>query len=272
MNNPYIPLVAKVKMARFESPDRSLKTVDLVLDSGKFDFVPGQFCEISIFGKGEAPFGIASAPSEDFLRFTINKTGFVTGAIHWLEEGDEVGIRGPLGNSYPVEKFAGKNVVIVSGGFAFTTLRSLIIHLLEHRSDYGDISVVYGAREPGLLLYRDEIQEWQKRDDIKIYLTIDTPAEGWDGYVGFVPTVLGEVKPSSTDAYLVMCGPPAMIKFTLPVIKGLDFPPEKVYTSIERRMKCGIGKCGRCNVGPYFVCRDGPVFTMAELESLPKEY
>jgi len=272
MKNPYIPISGKVKKAWFESTDRSLRTLDIVLDDGKMDFIPGQFCEISIMGRGESPFGIASAPSEDFLRFTVNKAGYVTTAIHWLEDGVPVWIRGPLGNGYPVKKFEGKNIVIVSGGFAFTTLRSLLIYLLEHRDKYGDITVVYGAREPGLLLYREELEEWEKRSDVKICLAVDAEFEGWKGDVGFVPVVLEKVKPSAENAYLVMCGPPAMIKFTLPVVKKLDFSPENVYTSLERRMKCGIGKCGRCNIGPYYVCKDGPVFSLAELEKLPKEY
>lgn len=269
--NSYIPLKAKVKMARFESDDRSLKTIDLILNE-KLNFIPGQFCEIGLLGKGEGPFGIASSPNEEFLRFTINKTGSLTTILHHLEKDDIVFIRGPYGNGYPVHLFEGKNIVIVSGGFAFTTLRSLTLYLLNERRRYGKITVVYGARKPDLLIYRDELEEWSKRDDIEIHLTIDTPVETWNKHVGFVPVVLKEVSPSPKNAHLVMCGPPAMIKFTLPVIQELGFEPKNVWTSLERRMKCGIGKCGRCNIGKYYVCKDGPVFSFEELKSLPKEY
>jgi len=273
MDNPYVPVPMRVKMARFESDDRSLKTIDLEPVEGEiFDFMPGQFCEISILGKGEAPFGIASVPWEGILRFTINRAGLVTTAIHQLEEGDVVGVRGPLGNWYPVDLFEGKNIVIVSGGFAFTTLRSLIKYLLKNRERFGKITLVYGARRPDLLLYRDEIEEWEKSGEMDMYITIDKPVEGWEGYVGFVPQVLEQASPSPENAYLVMCGPPAMIKFTLPVIEKLGFKPETVFTSLERRMKCGIGKCGRCNIGKYYVCKDGPVFSLDQLNKLPKEY
>lgn len=269
--NPYIPFKAEVKMARFESNDRSLKTIDLVLNE-RFNFIPGQFCEVGLLGKGEGPFGIASSPDEVFLRFTINKTGFLTTYLHHLEKGDTVYVRGPYGNGYPVHLFQGKNIVIVSGGFAFTTLRSLTLYLLKERDKYGKITIIYGARRPDLLIYRDELEEWSKRGDVEIHLTIDTPVEGWSKHVGFVPVVLKQVSPSPENAHLVMCGPPAMIKFTLPVVNELGFEPKNVWTSLERRMKCGIGKCGRCNIGKQFVCKDGPVFSFEELKSLPKEY
>jgi len=301
MKNPYIPIEAEVKMARFESDDHSLKTIDLkFVDGDIFDFIPGQFCEISILGRGEAPFGIASAPSEDFLRFTINKAGVVTTGIHHLDEGDKVGLRGPFGNGYPVKLLEGKNIVVVSGGFAFTTLRSLIIYLLKNRDKYGNITVIYGARRPDLLLYREELKEWEKRQDISLFLCIDwkfgskgpleEPAQpGWQPinlkepskteikkgvkrFTAFVPQLVSAVKPSQKDAYAVVCGPPIMLKFTMPVLREIGFPSERIYNSLERRMKCGIGKCGRCNIGSKYVCKDGPVFSLKELEKLPKEY
>ena len=234
--------------------------------------MPGQFCQLSILGKGEAPFGIASSPSEkDALKFTINRVGTVTTALHYLKEGDVIGMRGPLGNWYPVEKFKGGNVVIIGGGFAFTTLRSLVVYLLEHRKDYKDIIIIYGARRPGLLLYRNELAEWEKRDDLQLHLTIDKPMPEWKKRVGFVPTVTKEVAPSPKNSWAVICGPPIMIKYTLPILSELGFPQERTYTSLEKRMKCGIGKCGRCNIGHKYVCSDGPVFSYAELQELPQE-
>lgn len=274
MENPYIPVPVKVKRITVESDDKTLRTYDLVFcnEEERFEFLPGQFSQLSILGKGEAPFGIASSPTEkEFLKFTVNRVGVVTTAIHWLEEGEPIGLRGPLGNSYPAEKFKGGNVVIIGGGFAFTTLRALIVYLLAKRQDFKDITVIYGARRPGLLLYQNELAQWEKRDDLKLHLTIDEAVSGWNKRVGFVPTVTKEVAPSPKNAWVVVCGPPIMIKYTLPVLSELEFPPERIYTSLERRMKCGIGKCGRCNIGPKYVCVDGPVFSYAELQKLPME-
>ncbi len=168
----------------------------------------------------------------------------------------------------------GKNVVVVGGGFAFTTLRSMLIYMLheDNRSRFGDITVVYGARTPGELLYKYDLEEWGKRDDLNLVLTIDRPVEGWTKKVGFVPAVLKETAPSSENAVTLICGPPVMIRFTTPVLSELGFSPDNIIMSLEMRMKCGIGKCGRCNVGNKLVCQDGPVFTQRELMDMPKEY
>ncbi len=276
--NPYLPMPMKIRDIRVESEDGMLKTFDLEFvnkeDKEAFSFLPGQFCEVSVLGKGESPFGIASSPTEqDYVRFTVNRAGLVTNTMHQLEVGDPIGMRGPLGNWYPLENFKGSNLVIVSGGFAFTTLRSVIRYLIDgHRSDFKDVTVIYGARTPGMLLYKSELEECGKRDDFSIYLTVDTEANGWEGLVGFVPTVTEKIAPSPDNALLIMCGPPAMIRYTLPVVTKLGFGNDRIYTSLERRMKCGIGKCGRCNIGPYYVCKDGPVFALAELEGLPQEF
>ena len=276
--NPYLPMPARVERTFIETDDRMLKTIDLSLireeDRESFSFRPGQFCELSVFGHGEAPFGIASSPTESGpLRFTVNKAGVVTTALHQLEEEDEVGLRGPLGNGYPISLFEGRNVVLIGGGFAFTTLRALTLYLLheKNRPRFGNISVIYGARTPGLLLYKEELKEWEKRDDLELYITVDRGDETWKGLEGFVPDIVARVAPGSENAYAVVCGPPVMIKFTFPRLVELDFHPHQVYTSLERRMKCGVGKCGRCNVGHLYVCKDGPVFSQAELAELPKD-
>lgn len=269
-----MPIPVRVEKIRIESDDKTLRSFDVVFcnEGDMFDFMPGQFCQLSIFGKGEAPFGIASSPTEKgFLRFTINRVGVVTTGLHYLKEGEIIGLRGPLGNYYPIEKFKDHSVVIIGGGFAFTTLRALTVYLLENRKDFKDVIVIYGARRPGLLLYRDELAEWEKRNDLQLHLTIDTWVPGWEKRVGFVPAVTKEIAPSSEDSYAVVCGPPIMIKYTLPVLTELGFPADRIWTSLERRMKCGIGKCGRCNIGPKYVCVDGPVFSYEELEKLPKE-
>ena len=277
MRNTYVPFPMKVEKIVIEDPDKMLRTYDLVFsneeDKEEFKFMPGQFCEFSILGKGESPFGIASSPTEeDILKFTVNRTGSVTNEIHYLQEGDEVGIRGPLGNFYPVEKFKGENIVIIGGGFAFTTLRSLLVYILQNRNDYGEVTVIYGVRNPDLFIYKDELAIWDTRDDLKLYLTIDKSVDKWDKMVGFVPTVTKEIAPDPEKSWAVVCGPPIMIKFTLPVLLKLGFPDERIYTSLERRMKCGIGKCGRCNIGSKYICIDGPVFSYAELKEIPEEF
>ncbi len=279
MNNPYLPLQARIDKVIMETEDRNIKSFELSFlnkkDEENFQFVPGPFAELSIPGKGEAPFGIASSPTEKgMLKFSINRTGLFTEAIHNLEEGAIIGVRGPLGNHYPVEAFENKNVVIVSGGFAFTTLRSLTKYMIhdDNRSKYKNITVIYGARSPGLLLYKDELREWEKRDDIDLHVTVDAGDDDWKGKVGFVPAITKEVAPSAEDTYVIVCGPPIMIKFTIPVLQELGFPPERIILSLEMRMKCGIGMCGRCNIGSEYVCKDGPVFTLAQLSQMPDEY
>ncbi len=279
MKNPYLPIPMILKKAQIETSDRMLRTLELSFkhkeDEEAFRFTPGQFCELSVLGRGEAPFGIASSPLEGgSLKFTINKAGVVTTALHHLEEGSEIGIRGPLGNGYPIDLFGGKNLLVIGGGFAFTTLRSLVAYYLhpENRPKVKQITVLYGARMPGLLLYKEELLEWEKRDDLQLVTTVDWGDKDWKGKVGLVPNVLEEMAPSSEDTYAVICGPPIMIKFTFPKLVALGFPNERIYTSLEKRMKCGIGKCGRCNIGHLYICKDGPVFSYAQLEKLPKDY
>lgn len=279
MHNPYIPIPVDVTKIVTEVDTNDIKTFRLSFvnkeDEENFKYIPGQFAELSIFGKGESPIGIASSPTQPgYIEFTVQKAGVVTSALHDLEEGTRMGVRGPLGNSWPIEYLEGKNIVIVGGGFAFTTLRSLVNYMLheDNRSRFGNITVVYGARTPGLLIYKDELAAWEKRDDIDMYVTVDKGDETWTGREGFVPTVCKEVGPSSENAVTVICGPPIMIRFTLPVFFDLGFSKENIITSLEMRMKCGIGKCGRCNVGSKYVCKDGPVFSLAELDELTPEY
>jgi len=198
----------------------------------------------------------------------------VTTALHNSEEGTVVGIRGPFGNGFSLQRMEGHNLVIVGGGFAFTTLRSLINFILHkaNRDRFKDITVVYGARNPGELIYKYDIKAWSERDDINLNVTIDQAVPGWNGLVGFVPAVLKEVAPRSDNTIAIVCGPPIMIKFTMPVINELGFSSDNVFLSLEMKMKCGIGKCGRCNIGNKFVCKDGPVFTYKELQMMPKEF
>jgi len=277
--NIYIPLLTKVKSVVTENNANDIKTIELEFqkeeDYKNFNYIPGQFAEISIIGKGECPIGIASSPTEEgTIKFTIKRMGTVTSSFHNREVGDVVGVRGPFGNGWPLEDMKGKNIVVIGGGFAFSTLRSLVLYLLDekYRKDYGDITVIYGNRDSGEVLYQDVLEEWQKRDDIKIVLTIDREEEGWPEKVGFVAPIVKEVAPSADNAVVVVCGPPIMIKTTISVLEELNFADEQILNSLEMRMKCGVGKCGRCNIGNKYVCIDGPVFSLAELKKLPNEY
>jgi sulfhydrogenase subunit gamma (sulfur reductase) len=280
VENPYLPYPVRIDRIITETEDRNIKTFKFVFvdprDEEKFTYHPGQFAELSIAGKGEIPIGIASSPTEKgFLLFSVNKVGLVTQFLHNMKEGEIMGVRGPLGNWYPLDQLEGKNIVIVAGGFAFTTLRSTIIYLLDpaNRKRFKDITVIYGARTPGMLLYKDELAAWEARDDIKMHITVDgTDDPDWKYNIGFVPAITEKKAPGAEDAFALVCGPPIMIKFTQPVLEKLGFPAERIIMSLENRMKCGIGMCGRCSVGPEFVCKDGPVFTLAKLNTLPKEY
>ena len=279
MQNPYIPFPVDVRKITIENQARDIKTFELVFrneaDRARFSYRCGQFAELSVLGSGESPIGIASSPMDtDALQFTVKRMGVVTSALHNLEEGASMGVRGPYGNGFPMCQLEGRNIVIVAGGFAFTTLRSLINYIMhpDNRARFGELVVVYGARNPGELIYKDNLAAWAKMEGIQLHVTVDAGDDGWTGLVGYVPTVLKEVAPSPDNAMAVVCGPPVMIKFSLPVLAQSGFPPDKIINSLEMRMKCGIGKCGRCNIGDKYVCKDGPVFTLAELTQMPQEY
>jgi NAD(P)H-flavin reductase len=279
--NPYLPYPVRIDHISVETEDKNLKTFRFVFlnpeDEEKFAYHAGQFAELSVTGKGEIPIGIASSPTEKgFVVFTVNKVGLVSSYLHAMKEGDIMGVRGPLGNWFPWEQMAGKNVVLIGGGFAFTTLRSSIIYMLDpaNRAKFQDIHVIYGARTPGMLLYWDELIEWEKRDDINMHITVDgTDDPNWKYNTGFVPAIAEKkAPPGGEDTYALVCGPPIMIKFTQPVLDKLGYTDDHIIMSLENRMKCGIGMCGRCNVGKEFVCKDGPVFTLDEINKTPREY
>lgn len=274
----YVPYPARIDDIVVETEDGNLKTFKLVLeDEGQreaWNHVPGQFAMLSIAGKGEMPIGIASSPTEKgHLLFTVNRAGVVTTALHQMKVGARMGVRGPLGNGFPIDShMKGKDIVIIAGGFAVTTLRATLLYLLNHRDDYGRITFIYGARTPGMLLYQNELAEWSRRGDLDLHITVDREAPGWDGLVGFVPTIAGEVAPSPENAVALICGPPIMIKFTMPPLEKIGWTDDQVYLSLENRMKCGVGLCGHCNVGPIYVCKDGPVFSRTRVKDLPLEY
>ena len=279
MENPYLPRRAVIERTIDENQARDIRTFRFSFCDPQvrqnFSFRVGQFAELSLTGNGECPIGLASSPMEtDYVEFTVKQMGVVTTALHRLEAGDTVGIRGPYGNGFPLEAMEGNDVVVVAGGFAFTTLRSLTNYILhpENRDRFAKLTVIYGARSPGELIYKYDLDRWKAREDLELYVTVDAGDDEWTGLVGYVPTVLKDVAPSADNAFAIVCGPPIMIRFSLPVLKELGFTPSRILNSLEMRMKCGMGKCGRCNIGPKYVCKDGPVFTLEELQSIRGEY
>ena len=274
MRDPLFPVLGVITDIRTDTPD--VKTFRVVDPEGKkpFTHIPGQCAMLSIPGVGEALFSITSSPTnEEFMEFSIKKCGCVTQFLHACEPGQQITIRGPYGNGFPVDTdFAGKDLVFVAGGIGLAPLRSVINYVRHYRSRYGTVDIVYGARSKDDLVDFDEIMnEWCKEDGINVHLTIDAPQEGWDGHVGFVPTYVKELG-FDTSKTVVMCGPPIMIKFTLAGLQELGFQKNQVYTTFELKMKCALGKCGRCNIGDKYVCKDGPVFRLDQMTELPDEY
>jgi len=269
-DNVYTPHIAVIEKIIEETP--GVRTFHFNFKDKKlakeFRFESGQFGQYSVFGLGEATFCISSSPTRpDHLEFAVQRVGRVTNALHRLGVGAEIGFRGPYGNSFPLDDLKGKNLVFVGGGIGLAPLRSLIWNVVDNRDTYNKVVIVYGARTPADLCFRYDLEAWDKDKTINMVTTIDREAEGWTGKVGMVPNVLGEVAPSAKDAVAIVCGPPIMIRFTFPVLEKLGFRPAQMLTTLEKRMKCGIGKCGRCNIGDVYVCRDGPVFSYEQIKN-----
>jgi len=241
----------------------------------QFEFHAGQFGLYSVFGAGEATFCIASSPTQKgYIECSVKRTGKVTNQLHQCNVGDIIGFRGPYGNWFPIDLMKGKNLLFIAGGIGLAPLNSLIRNCLDLRDQFKDISILYGARSVADLVYKERLETWQKMKDVHTVYTVDPGGETseWKGEVGFVPTVLTNMKPKPEDTIVILCGPPIMIKFVLAALEVLEFSQESAYTTLENRMKCGVGKCGRCNVGSLYVCKDGPVFCCSDLEALPKEF
>ena len=278
VSNPYHPWPARIIKIIEESAARDTRTFELEWvepeHAAAFQHKPGQFAELSIFGCGEAPISITSSPTQPDLQFCIKQMGVVTTAIHQRKVGDMIGVRGPYGNSFPLDRMEGKKLLFVAGGIGLAPLRSVINYVLDpsNRDRFAEVSILYGARSPGDLLFKDELKQWTQRDDVEYFETVDRAAEGYEGRVGFVPTLLEELAPAPADTIALTCGPPIMIKFVMQGLTKLGFEPNQMITTLEMRMKCGIGKCGRCNIGRHYVCIDGPVFTQEQLLAMPQEY
>jgi sulfhydrogenase subunit gamma (sulfur reductase) len=275
--NIFLPYLVRIEKITTEAP--MVKTFRLKFvneqDGNAFRFMTGQFGEYSVFGEGESTFCIASSPTrKEYIECTFRQVGRVTTALANCDEGDIIGFRGPYGNIFPIHQWTGKNLLFIAGGIALPPMRSVIWNCLDLRENFKDITILYGARTVADLVYKHELEEWKNRTDVKLVTTVDPGGEtpDWKGEIGFVPTILEKMSPSPDQTIAIVCGPPIMIKFTFPVLEKAGFTDEQVYTTLENRMKCGVGKCGRCNVGKVYVCKDGPVFTLKQLKELPEEY
>jgi len=273
-SNPYRPYLGAVVGARDLATD--IKMFQVKLDGTEaecFTYRPGQFAFVSAFGVGEAPFCLTSTPRRGpLLEFAVNKVGTVTSALHHLGEGDVVGVRGPYGNWFPLDEMKGKNVILLGGGIGGAPLRPVIHSILDNRADYGKLTILWAARLPSLLIFTEEFDDWRAAPNTQLHLTVDQGDGAWTDNVGLITQLLEKVAPSPENAVTVTCGPPVMIKFTLLTLGKLGFTPEQMIVTLEAKMKCGIGKCGRCNLGEKFVCTDGPVFSYAELSGFLESF
>lgn len=274
--NTYLPYLMTIDKVIKEAP--GVKTFRLKFQDEKeaeaFEFKAGQFGEYSAFGEGESTFCIASSPTrKGYIECTFRDTGRVTSGLASLEEGSTMGFRGPYGNVFPLDEWKGKNLVFIAGGIALPPMRCVIWNALDLRENFKDITIIYGAKSVNDLVYKSELREWEERADVKMVTTVDPGGQtsDWKGEIGFVPTIVEKVAPSAANTIAIVCGPPIMIKYTFPVLEKLGFSDDQVYTTLENRMKCGVGKCGRCNVGKLYICKDGPVFSKEELNLIPAE-
>lgn len=276
-NNPYLSQKAEiVDIIQETSSDLDIKTYKMKLaNSGQMEFMPGQFIELSIPGFGAAPFGFASSPLDrEIIELSIKKAGLLTEAVHNLRIGSSVWVRGPYGNTFPVSQMEESNVLFVAGGLGLAPLRPLILYMLNsiNRDKYLKLQMLLAARSSGDFIYRRDYSTWEKTKDTNILLTIDRPEEGWAGKVGFPHIIIEEMDIDIYNTYVVLCGPPMMIKAVSGKLLGIGIPENRILTTLEMRMTCGVGKCGKCNIGHQYVCIDGPVFNMAQLSEMPNEY
>ena len=275
INNPFLPYLGRLIEVKDLAAEIKLFSVEM-LNGGNEAFAayhPGQFAFLSSFGEGEAPFGLASTPQHSpLLEFAVQRLGGVTTGLHELGPGDLVGVRGPMGNAFPLDSFQGKDLVVLGGGIGGAPLRPVIQSVLEQRAEYGHLTILWAARHPSLLVFTDEYDDWRAAPDTDLHLTVDVPDQTWDHNVGLITDLLERVAPSPENAIAITCGPPVMIYFVNRLLNQLGFAPDQQYVTLEARMHCGIGKCGRCNLGEKLVCVDGPVFSIAEVSGLLESF
>ena len=276
--NPYLPLKAEITdiIQETTSPDLDVKTYRLKFPEGEsMDFMPGQFVELGIPGVGEAPFGFASNPLiKDSIEITIKRTGSLTEAVHMAQVGDHFWLRGPYGNTFPIDKIEGHDLLYVAGGIGLSPLRPLITYVFDaaNRDKFGKINMLLAARSSKDFSYFYEYQSWREMKDTSLLLTIDNPEPDWQERVGFPNNLVAEIDFDMDKTIALLCGPPIMIKLVSGKLMELGLPKDRIITTLEMRMTCGVGKCGKCNIGRKYVCIDGPVFTLAELDEMPNEY
>ena len=265
--NPYMPVKGKVERVIDETS--TIRTL-IIRPEKEIPFKAGQFMQLTLPGLGEAPFTPSSSPNKpETLDFTILKAGTVTEALHGLTAGDAVGLRGPFGKGYPIDKLEGKEVLVIGGGVGLAPLRSLLYMLFDTIDRYKKVSIKYGARTPSDLVYRNAYEEWASIPRVNFTTTTDVGAPGWTGHVGVVTTILDDVDIDIPNSYAIVCGPEIMLKFVTFKLLDSGFQAEQIYLSMNRRMSCGTGKCGRCNIGPYYLCKDGPDMCYALIKDYP---
>jgi len=277
MDNVYKPELMEVIQIQQHTAD--VKSVRICFRdpaaAQKFSFRVGQFGMFSAFGSGESTFNICSSSNwKDYIEFCFRKTGKVTEILWQLDEGDTIGFRGPYGNAYPMEAWEGRNLIFIAGGIAMPPIRCAIWYVLENREKYGDITIVYGARTVGDLVFTGELEQWATHERVRVIQCVDPGGETpeWKHEIGLIPHVIERAAIPADNAIALVIGPPIMIRFTLPVLDKMGIGPQDIYSSLENRMKCGIGKCGRCNCGPVYVCKEGPVFSLEQIRQLPNDY
>lgn len=273
--NAMMPYLAKLVSVDDMAPEIKLLRAELLNGGGEafLDYQPGQFAFISAFGVGEAPFGIASTPGRgNILEFAVQRLGGVTTELHEMGDGDIVGVRGPLGNWFPMDDFKGKDILVLGGGIGGAPLRPVLQTIFDHRENYGKLTILWAARTPDLLIFKNEYESWRLTQDTELHLTVDEADDDWNGEVGLITELLEKVAPHPENCIAITCGPPIMIFFADKTLQKLGFTPEQSYVTLEARMHCGIGKCGRCNLGEKLICVDGPVFSMAEVGDLLESF
>lgn len=269
--NVYTPHLARIKSVRDEA--EGIKSFKLEFEDSKlgelFDYRPGQFIEVTVFGIGEAPFSITSSPvNKGYLEISVAAVGEVTRALHLEKEGGLVGVRGPYGNGFPFDEVTDRDILFVGGGIGLAPLRSLINQMFAYRDNFHKITILYRAKTPQLLCFREELEAWGKMRDSEVLLSVDIPDEGWKGNIGVVTSLLPKVNIDVGKTTAFVCGRPAMTRFTIQVLISMGFAEDNIITSMERRMECGLGKCGHCSIGKTHVCLDGPVFRYRQLKEL----
>ena len=270
MKNLYLPI--KVKIAKIEKLSSNVKLFRLKKDKGDFPknkeglvFVPGQFVLVGLFGYGEAPFGAASSPYQpSYIDIAVRRVGTLTEALHRLKEGDQVFMRGPYGNGFPLDFISGKDMVLVTGGCGIPPIAALIEYVIVNRKKFGRVHLIYGARTPADLLMKNRLKEWEEK--IKVLLTVDKPTKDWQGYVGMVSELIDDIKIDAVNAVAAMCGPGPMVDALEKILRPLGISDRRIFVSMERKMQCGLGKCQHCAVGDKYVCQDGPVFYFDQID------